>query len=303
MKNEYHKSVLLKDCIELLNIRRDGIYVDLTFGGGGHSKAILSELGAEGRLFAFDQDEDAARNVIGDPRFTLIPHNFRYMRNYLRLYGVREVNGILGDLGVSSHQFDEAERGFSIRSDAKLDMRMNRRNPLTAARILNEYDPKKLGEIFRDYGELREANRIAKLIAHQRVTQPVESTFQLIQILQPVMPRQESNKFLARVFQALRIEVNDEIGALKECLAQCTGLLGKNGRLVIISYQSLEDRLVKNLIRSGNTEGIAERDQIYGTERKIFKNLTGKPRTPNETEMENNPRSRSARLRAAEKTD
>jgi 16S rRNA (cytosine1402-N4)-methyltransferase len=301
MSNPYHKPVLLKDCIEFLDIRNNGVYVDLTFGGGGHSSAIMKALGEKGKLFAFDQDEDAQRNVIKDKRFTLVPHNFRYLKNYLRLYGVTEVDGILGDLGVSSHQFDEAERGFSIRSDAQLDMRMNRRNPISAMHVLNEYSAEELKEVFREYGEIREAGRLTKLICEARDKTMVTTTFQLSAICAPLTQAHERSKFLAKVFQALRIEVNDEMSALRDCLNECPSLLKTNGRLVMISYHSLEDRMVKDLIRSGNAEGKIVKDIIYGTEKKIFKNLTSKPVTPEEKEIAANPRARSARLRAAVK--
>jgi 16S rRNA (cytosine1402-N4)-methyltransferase len=301
MTNPYHTPVLLQACIEYLNIEPTGTYVDLTFGGGGHSKAMLEALGKSGRLFAFDQDEAAVKNAPKDPRFTLIPHNFRFIRNYLRLYGVTRVNGILGDLGVSSHQFDEAERGFSLRFEGPLDMRMNQSSELTAAKVLNTYPLKKLAAMFREYGELPHAGKIANAVVERRSTTPLSSTSELKETLRHFAPRHEEHKFFARVFQALRIEVNEEMEALKECLTDCVTLLEKGGRLVFISYHSLEDRMVKNLMRSGNVEGIVKRDAVFGTTEKIFNLLTTRSVTPSEEEIESNSRARSARLRAAEK--
>jgi 16S rRNA (cytosine1402-N4)-methyltransferase len=299
MSSVYHTSVLLQACIENLNIKPGGIYVDLTFGGGGHSAHILKHLGEKGKLFAFDQDADAQKNVLKDKRFTLIPQNFRYIKNYLRLYGVTKVDGILGDLGVSSHQFDEASRGFSIRFEAELDMRMNRESDLTAKKIINEYPEQKLIDIFRNYGEIDNAGRLTQLIIASRNERQLQTTEDLKATIKGVTPKFESHKYLAKVFQALRIEVNQEIEALKECLTQCVDLLDKDGRLVVISYHSLEDRLVKNLIRSGNVEGIEERDVIYGSTKKVFKNLTSKPIVPTEEEIKSNTRARSAKLRVA----
>lgn len=299
MSSGYHTSVLLQACIENLNIKPGGVYVDLTFGGGGHSAHILNQLNEKGKLFAFDQDADAQRNALKDKRFILIPQNFRYIKNYLRLYGVTKVDGILGDLGVSSHQFDEASRGFSIRFEAELDMRMNRESDLTAKKIINEYPEQKLIDIFRNYGEIDNAGRLTQLIIASRNEKPLQTTEDLKAAIKSVTPKFESHKYLAKVFQALRIEVNQEIEALKECLMQCVDLLDKDGRLVIISYHSLEDRLVKNLIRSGNVEGIEERDVIYGSTKKVFKNLTSKPIVPSEEEIKNNTRARSAKLRVA----
>ncbi len=301
MTNPYHTPVLLQACIDNLNIVPDGIYVDLTFGGGGHSAHILKQLGEKGKLFAFDQDEDAARNVLDDKRFTLVPQNFRYLKNYLRLYGVNQVDGILGDLGVSSHQFDEADRGFSIRFDAELDMRMNRQNPLTAKRVVNEYDERQLLSIFREYGEINNAGKLVQQIAAARNEKEISTTGDLKEAIRLCTPKHEENKYLARVFQALRIEVNQEMEALKECLGQCVEVLKEGGRLVVISYHSLEDRLVKNLIRAGNVEGVENKDIIYGTSKKIFKNLSSKPILPDEEEISRNPRARSAKLRVAEK--
>lgn len=297
MSNAYHTSVLLQACIDNLNINPEGIYVDLTFGGGGHSAHILKQLNEKGKLFAFDQDADAQKNALKDKRFTLIPQNFRFIKNYLRLYGVTKVNGILGDLGVSSHQFDEASRGFSIRFDADLDMRMNKESSLTAKKIINEYPDKKLIEIFRAYGEIINAPRLTQLIVTARNEKSINTTDELKEAIKSVTPIFEGHKYLAKVFQSLRIEVNQEIEALKECLTQCIELLEKDGRLVMISYHSLEDRLVKNIIRAGNIEGNEERDIIFGTTKKVFKNLTSKPLLPNDEEIKINTRARSAKLR------
>jgi 16S rRNA (cytosine1402-N4)-methyltransferase len=301
MTKQYHNPVLLQACIDHLQIKPGGTYVDLTFGGGGHSAHILKHLDKNGKLFAFDQDEDAKRNVIADKRFTLIPQNFRYLKNYLRLYGVTKADGILGDLGVSSHQFDEASRGFSIRFEGELDMRMNQQNELTARTVVNDYDPKKLLQVFREYGEIHNAPRLVQLISEARAEKPVVTTADLRQVIAHCTPKFEENKYLAKVFQALRIEVNQEMEALKECMVQCVELLEPGGRLVVISYHSLEDRLVKNIMRSGNAEGIETKDVIYGTGKKIFKVLTSKPIIPDEEEIKNNPRARSAKLRVAEK--
>lgn len=301
MSNTYHTSVLLQACIDQLHIQPGGVYVDLTFGGGGHSAAILKQLGEKGKLFAFDQDADAQKNSLADPRFVLIPHNFRYVKNYLRLQGVLKVDGILGDLGVSSHQFDEASRGFSIRFDSELDMRMNLQNPLTAKEVVNSYPEKKLAELFRTYAEVPNAGKLAFSIVSYRAEHEITTTGDLKEAIRSCTPRFEEHKFLARVFQALRIEVNQEMEALKECLTQCVDLLNPGARLVVISYHSLEDRMVKNLIRSGNVDGVEEKDVIYGTGKKIFKNLTSKPILPDEEEVKNNTRARSAKLRVGEK--
>jgi 16S rRNA (cytosine1402-N4)-methyltransferase len=301
MNNAYHTSVLLQACIDQLNIKPEGVYVDLTFGGGGHSAGILRQLGPKGKLFAFDQDEEAQRNVLKDPRFTLIPQNFRYLKNYLRLNGVLKADGILGDLGVSSHQFDEAARGFSIRFDSELDMRMNLQNPLTAKEVINTYPEKKLLEIFRNYAEVTNAGKLVAALASRRTEAEIKTTSDLKDAIRSCTPKFEEHKYLAKVFQALRIEVNQEMEALKECLTQCAEVLSPGGRLVVISYHSLEDRMVKNLIRSGNVEGVEEKDMIYGTGKKIFKNLTSKPIVPSEEEIKQNTRARSAKLRVGEK--
>ncbi|MDX2171674.1 MAG: 16S rRNA (cytosine(1402)-N(4))-methyltransferase RsmH [Bacteroidota bacterium] len=297
--SNYHTSVLLQACIDNLNINPSGVYVDLTFGGGGHSAYILKHLNEKGKLFAFDQDADAHKNALNDKRFTLIPHNFRYLKNYLRLYGITKVDGILGDLGVSSHQFDEASRGFSIRFDAELDMRMNQQNGLTAKKIINEYEQKQLIYIFREYAEIQNAAKLANVIVENRMQKTIETTNDLKEAIKTCTPKFEEHKYLAKVFQALRIEVNQEIDALKECLTQCVELLTNGSRLVVISYHSLEDRLVKNIIKTGNVEGIEEKDIIFGTVKKVFKNLTTKPIIPSEEEIKNNTRARSAKLRVA----
>lgn len=301
MSDHYHTPVLLQACIDSLNIQPDGVYVDLTFGGGGHSKEILKHLGSKGKLFAFDQDADAAANAPKDDRFTLIPQNFRYLKNYLRVYGIKQVDGILGDLGVSSHQFDEAERGFSIRFDAPLDMRMNRNNPLSAKEVVNNYESGQLIRIFKEYGELPNASRIVAQIVEARSEKPIDTTDDLKDAIARSTPKFEAHKFLAKVFQALRIEVNQEMEALKECLEQCTEVLKPGGKLVVISYHSLEDRMVKNIIRAGNVDGKEERDVIYGTGKKWYRNLTAKPILPEEDEIKQNTRARSAKLRVGER--
>jgi 16S rRNA (cytosine1402-N4)-methyltransferase len=296
----YHQPVLLKECLEGLDIKPGGIYVDVTFGGGGHSKAILQNLGKKGKLFAFDQDKDAARNIPDDERFTFIPQNFSYMKNFLRMYEATQIDGILADLGVSSHQFDEAERGFSIRFDAGLDMRMNQQSGKTAAQVLNEYDEVKLKNIFREYGEVENAGRLVKLIVEARLMGPISGTEQLKEIIAPCMPKFKEHQYLAKVFQALRIEVNDEIEVLKQMLQQSLEVLKPGGRLVVMSYHSLEDRLVKNFLKSGNFEGEQQKD-FYGNIHRPFSLITKKPIVPNEKEVEENSRARSAKLRVAEK--
>lgn len=299
--SNYHTSVLLQACIENLNINPSGIYVDLTFGGGGHSAHILKQLNSDGRLFAFDQDADAHKNALNDSRFTLIPHNFRYLKNYLRLYGVTQVSGILGDLGVSSHQFDEASRGFSIRFDSELDMRMNQQNELTAKKIVNEYEEKVLVKIFKEYAEIHNASKLVNQLVAARSQKEISTTNDLKEAIKTCTPKFEEHKYLAKVFQALRIEVNQEMEALKECLTQCVDVLQTKGRLVIISYHSLEDRLVKNVMRSGNVHGKENKDVIYGTSTKTFRIITSKPIVPSEEEIKENTRARSAKLRVAEK--
>ncbi len=297
----YHIPVLLQVGVDQLNIQPSGVYVDLTFGGGGHSKAILDKLDAQSKLIAFDQDADAQANALKDMRFTLIPQNFRYLKNYLRLQGLTHVDGILGDLGVSSHQFDEGSRGFSIRFDGQLDMRMNQQSQLTAAKIIETYTEAQLQTIFQEYGEVENAKRLAQTICSARTTQAFDTTEAFKQLIKPCTPKFDDHKYLAKVFQALRIEVNQEVQALKECLTQCLEVLKPGARLVIISYHSLEDRLVKNLMKTGNTEGKEEKDVIFGSTKKVFKNLSSKPILPTEAEIKTNTRARSAKLRVAEK--
>lgn len=290
---------MLNECIEGLNINPDGLYVDVTFGGGGHSREILKHL-HDGRLFAFDQDTDALSNTIEDDRFKLIDKNFRFMKNFLQLYQGLPADGILADLGISSHQIDEPSRGFSIRFEAPLDLRMNTTKPLNAADVINGYDESQLRSIFWQYGELKNASRIARTLVESRNTTPLATTTQLKQCLERLAPRGKENKFFAQIFQALRIEVNDELGALKEMLQQSIEVLKPGGRLVIMSYHSLEDRLVKNFLKSGNFEGLQEKD-FYGNLIVPFKNITRKPITASAKELETNNRSRSAKLRIAEK--
>jgi len=295
----FHNPVLLKESIEGLQIKSDGIYVDVTYGGGGHSKEILKFL-KEGSLIAFDQDQDAFSNKVEDDRLILINQNFRYMRNFLKLFKAFPVDGILADLGVSSHQFDVAERGFSVRFEGGLDLRMNQRNGLTAAQIVNEYSIKSLRDIFYQYGELKNAFKISHLIESYRTNTPIKTTTQLKEALKSCAPRNQENKFFARVFQALRIEVNDELEALKNFLNQTPEVLKSGGYLVVISYHSLEDRLVKNFMKSGNFEGIVKKD-FYGNAETVFNVITRKPIIPGEKEIHKNSRARSAKLRIAEK--
>ena len=300
MSNEYHTPVMLGEAIEGLAIRPEGTYVDVTFGGGGHSRAIMEHLGSEGRLYAFDQDEDARRNAIDDPRFTLIGENFRYLKNYLRLYGVRQVVGVLADLGVSSHQFDVAERGFSTRFDGELDLRMDRRGDTTARDLVNSLDEEGLARILKLYGELPNAKQMAKAIVRARGEKEIATTGELKEAVSHHLPRGMENKYLAMLFQALRIEVNGELEALREMLVQATELLPVGGRLVVISYHSLEDRLVKNFMRSGNFEGVVEKD-FYGNPLAPLRQLVSTAATAEE--VAENSRARSARLRVAEKVE
>ena len=295
----YHNPVLLKECISGLNINPSGVYVDVTFGGGGHSRQILKAL-EDGRLIAFDQDSDSLANTLDDERFTLVNHNFRFLKNFLKLHNADEVDGILADLGVSSHQFDIPERGFSTRFEADLDMRMNQNQAKTAADILNTYDEEDLRIMFRNYGELNNPGCFTKAIINTRNNNTINTTGQLIEAVSGCFPRHKRNKFLAQVFQAIRIEVNDEMAVLRELLIQSTEALKPGGRLVIISYHSLEDRLVKNFIRSGNFEGKVDKD-FYGNPIVEYKQITRKPMVPNEDEIVENSRARSAKLRIAEK--
>jgi S-adenosyl-methyltransferase mraW len=291
----YHKPVLLTESVDALVSNPDGVYVDVTFGGGGHSREILSRLSEKGRLFSFDQDSDALNNAIEDPRFTLINQNFRFLENSLLMYGVAQVDGVLGDLGVSSHQFDKAERGFSIRSDAPLDMRMNKMQDIDAYKVVNEYDEEVLADIFYYYGELREARKLAREIVNKRKSADIKTTEDLKRVFSYV-PAHKSNKFFAQVFQAIRIEVNQELDALKEMLMQSSNVLKKDGRLVIISYHSLEDRLVKKFLKNGMFEGEPERD-VYGNYQKVFELPYRKAIVPTDEEIEDNSRARSAKMR------
>ncbi len=291
----YHKPVLLAESVDALVNNPDGVYVDVTFGGGGHSREILSRLSEKGRLFSFDQDSDALNNAIEDPRFTLINQNFRFLENSLLMYGVTQVDGVLGDLGVSSHQFDKAERGFSIRSDAPLDMRMNKMQDIDAYKVVNEYDEEALADIFYYYGELREARKLAREIVNKRKSTDIRTTEDLKKVFSYV-PAHKSNKFFAQVFQAIRIEVNQELEALKEMLVQSSNVLKKDGRLVIISYHSLEDRLVKKFLKNGMFEGEPDRD-VYGNYQKVFELPYRKAIVPTDEEIEDNSRARSAKMR------
>lgn len=296
----YHIPALLTETIEGLNIKPDGIYVDVTFGGGGHSREILKQLGEKGRLFGFDQDEDALQNVIDDERFTFVRSNFRYLTNFLKYHGVEKVDGILADLGVSFHHFDEAERGFSFRFEGKLDMRMNTRSPLTAEKVVNEYSVEQLADVFYLYGEMHNSRRIASAIARARSSERIESIEQFLEVLKPFFPREREKKEMAKVFQALRIEVNKEMQVLQELLSQSVETLNENGRLVVLTYHSLEDRLVKNFIRSGNFEGKLEKD-FFGNVLSPLKAINNKVIVASDEEVARNPRSRSAKLRIAEK--
>ncbi|WP_029298339.1 16S rRNA (cytosine(1402)-N(4))-methyltransferase RsmH [Chryseobacterium hispalense] len=291
----YHNPVLLKQSVDDLVTNPDGTYVDCTFGGGGHSREILGRLSDKGRLFSFDQDLDALKNTIADPRFTLINQNFRFLENSLLMYGVSQVDGILADLGVSSHQFDEAERGFSTRSNAPLDMRMNVMQSLDAKRVINDYDEEQLADIFYYYGELREARKLARDIVHHRKTKSIDTTEDLKKLFS-YLPPHKVNKFYAQLFQAIRIEVNQELEVLKEMLVQAYNVLKPEGRLVVISYHSLEDRLVKRFLKNGMFEGEPERD-IYGNYKKAFELLKSKAIIPDDREIEENSRARSAKMR------
>ncbi|MCG9791392.1 16S rRNA (cytosine(1402)-N(4))-methyltransferase RsmH [Flavobacterium algicola] len=296
---EYHNPVLLHESIDGLNIKPDGVYVDVTFGGGGHSREILNRLGPNGKLFAFDQDEDALANALDDSRFVLINENFRFIKRFLRFYGAKEIDGILGDLGVSSHQFDVPERGFSTRFDADLDMRMSQKNDLSAYKVVNEYDDANLKRVFYDYGELKNAPALSRTIIEAREHQPIKTTDELKEILAKYLPERVKNKILAQIYQAIRIEVNQEMDVLKEFLEQSLEILKPEGRLSIISYHSLEDRLVKRFMKNGMFEGEPEKD-FFGNFSVPFKTI-GKLIIPNADEIKINNRARSAKLRIAEK--
>lgn len=296
----YHVPVLLKESVDGMNIRPNGTYVDVTFGGGGHSREILSRLEKDGRLLGFDQDEDAERNIVDDPRFIFVRSNFRYLHNFLRYHGIEEVDAILADLGVSSHHFDDSERGFSFRFDGDLDMRMNKRAGLTAADVLNTYEEERLADIFYLYGELKNSRKLASVIVKTRAAGPIKTIGEFLEIIKPLFGREREKKELAKVFQALRIEVNQEMEALKEMLAAATEALKPGGRLVVITYHSLEDRMVKNIMKTGNVEGKTTQD-FFGNLQTPFKLVNNKVIVPNQEEIERNPRSRSAKLRIAEK--
>ena len=296
----YHMPVMLHEVIEGLQIKPEGIYVDCTFGGGGHSKAILNQLNQKGKLFVFDQDEEAKKNVPADERITFVPHNFRHLQRFLRLYKISKVNGILADLGVSSYQFDKAERGFSTRFDAAMDMRMDQRQTLTASEILTTYSEEKLHKLFEQYGEVTNSKTLAKTIAQVRNTRPLLTINEFKNAITAVV-KGNPNKYLAQVFQALRIEVNDEFGALKEMLKQVPGVLISGGRIAIISFHSLEDRIVKKFFKNDRAE--ESNDAVYGTKTKgELTVITKKPITASEQELKVNPRARSAKLRIAERT-
>lgn len=296
----YHVPVLLNESIEGMNLQPEGIYVDVTFGGGGHSKEILRQGDESIRLFSFDQDEDAEQNIVDDKRFTFVRSNFRYLYNFLRYHGVESVDGILADLGVSSHHFDDSERGFSFRFEGKLDMRMNKRAGMTAADVVNTYDEERLADIFYLYGELKNSRKLASSIIKARATKPIVTIGDFLEIVKPMFGREREKKELAKVFQALRIEVNQEMEALKEMLSAATEALKPGGRLVVITYHSLEDRIVKNFMKTGNAAGKSEQD-FFGNMQTPFRLVNNKVIVASNEEVTRNPRSRSAKLRIAEK--
>ncbi len=296
----YHVPVLRKESIDGLAIQPDGIYVDVTFGGGGHSREILQHLGPNGHLYGFDQDADAEKNIVDDERFTFVRSNFRYLKQWMRYYGVEEVDGLLADLGVSSHHFDDETRGFSFRFEAPLDMRMNKRAGMTAADVVNGYDEQQLADIFYLYGELKQARRLAALIVKARAQQRIATTGELLQTVGSLLRPEREKKETAQLFQALRIEVNHELEALKEMLAGATEVLRKGGRLSVITYHSLEDRIVKNYMKAGNAEGRVEQD-FFGRTASSFRAVNNKVIVPTDDEQQRNPRSRSAKLRIAER--
>ena len=296
----YHVPVLLEESVGGLDIKPGGIYVDVTFGGGGHSREILRLLDGKGHLYSFDQDEDAEQNMIDDERFTFVRSNFRYLRNWMRYYGVEQIDGLLADLGVSSHHFDDETRGFSFRFDAPLDMRMNKRSGVTAADILNDYSEEQLSDIFYIYGELKSARRVAAAIVKARGIQRIETTGDLMKAVEKCFQREREKKEMAKMFQALRIEVNHEMDALREMLGAARDLLKAGGRLSVITYHSLEDRMVKNMMRAGNLEGKVVQD-FFGRIETPFRQIGGKVIVPSDEEQQRNPRSRSAKLRIGEK--
>ena len=296
----YHVSVLLKESVDGLDIRPDGVYVDVTFGGGGHSKEILGRLGTHGHLYGFDQDADAELNIVNDDRFTFVRSNFRYLKNWMRYYEVEGLDGLLADLGVSSHHFDDESRGFSFRFDAPLDMRMNKRAGMTAADVLNNYTEEQLSDVFYLYGELKNARKIASLLVKARQERPIQTTGQLMELTEKLFAREREKKEMTKLFQALRIEVNHEMGALREMLLGACELLKPGGRLSVITYHSLEDRIVKNMMRAGNAEGKAEQD-FFGQTKSPLHLIKNRVIVPSDEELVANPRSRSAKLRIAEK--
>lgn len=298
----YHIPVLMKDSVDGLNIGSAGIYVDVTFGGGGHSREILSRLDADGHLYSFDQDADAEKNIINDNRLTFVRSNFRYLKNWMRYYGVDHIDGLLADLGVSSHHFDDESRGFSFRFDAPLDMRMNKRDGTTAADVVNTYDEERLADIFYLYSELKNSRKIAAALVKARAAHKIETTQDFIGAVESLFRREREKKDMAKLFQALRIEVNNEMTALKEMLRSATELLRPGGRLSVITYHSLEDRIVKNVMKTGNPEGKMKQD-FFGRIETPFTLINNKVITPDDEELANNPRSRSAKLRIAEKKD
>ena len=300
VEQTYHVPVLLHESIEGMNLRPGGIYVDVTFGGGGHSKEILRQMDKDSRLFSFDQDEDAERNIVNDNRFQFVRSNFRYLHNFLRYYDVEEIDGLLADLGVSSHHFDDSERGFSFRFDGKLDMRMNKRSGMTAADIVNTYEEEKLADLFYLYGELKNSRKLASVLVKARAKKEFVTISDFLEVVKPLYGREREKKELAKVFQALRIEVNQEMAALKEMLYAAANALKPGGRLVVITYHSLEDRMVKNIMKTGNIEGKAEKD-FYGNIQSPFRLVNNKVIVPTDEEINTNPRSRSAKLRIAEK--
>ena len=296
----YHVPVLLKESVDAMDIVPDGTYVDVTFGGGGHTREILSRLGDGGRLLSFDQDEDAERNIPQNPYFTFVRSNFRYLKNFLRYHDIEQVDAILADLGVSSHHFDDSERGFSFRFDGDLDMRMNKRSGITAADVLNTYSEERLADLFYLYGELKNSRKLASVIVRSRATESIRTINAFLEVIKPLFARDREKKELAKVFQALRIEVNQEMEALKEMLEAAIEALKPGGRLVVITYHSLEDRMVKNIIKTGNVEGKMEQD-FFGNVKAPLRAVNNKVIVPDEAEIERNPRSRSAKLRIAEK--
>lgn len=300
--DDYHRPVLLRESVDALVEDKNGVYVDVTFGGGGHSREVLSRLGDKGKLIAFDRDEDAQANAIDDPRFTLVPSDFRFMQNHLRFLGYRKVDGILADLGVSSHQFDEPRRGFSIRSEGKLDMRMGKTTELTAAKVVNAYSEDELIRVFKNYGELSNSRRVAAAIVAKRGEKNIQTTEELVQTIEKLFPPPKRMQNLAKVFQGIRIEVNDEMGSLEALLRQSVEVLKPAGNLVVIAYHSLEDRPVKRFMRAGNMDGEVMKD-FFGNPERPFTPVPGKPITPSAEEIEKNSRARSAKLRVAKRNE